>query len=372
MRIGVLGGGQLGRMLALAGAPHGHEFTFLDPAPDPCMGGVARGIRGNYDDESALAALAAASDLITFEFENVGARAIQYLQERVPVFPDRNALRMKEDRLVEKQFFAKCHIPTAPFLPAKSLEDLQRAALELGCPVIIKTRRHGYDGKGQWTMQAPGDAVRVFRETGGEPVIVEKKIPFDREISIIAVRGQGGATAFYTTGWNLHESGILSSTHVAESEATDTNGVALARTHAARILNELNYTGVLAIEFFVVNRTLLANEMAPRVHNSGHWTMDGSITSQFENHVRAIAGWPLGSTGMQSETRMFNIIGAMPDLKALAAIPGLHMHHYGKAPRAGRKMGHVNICRGNSSPQDYEARIHAAQSLIFGSRVLRS
>jgi 5-(carboxyamino)imidazole ribonucleotide synthase len=342
MNVGVLGGGQLGRMLALAGYPLGFKLTFLDPSPEAPMAEVARGIRAPYDDPAALAELAAASDVVTYEFENVSLASARALAERVRVSPPPAALAPKKDRVQEKQFFARLRIPTARHAAASTRAEFDAAVAAIGHPLVVKTRSHGYDGRGQAVLRDERHENRVWEALHGAPVIVEEFVGFEREVSILAVRGLDGSLAFYPLVENHHAGGILR--HSAAPAARAEGLREEAQEYARRVLEDLGYVGVLAIEFFVVNGRLVANEMAPRVHNSGHWTIEGAETSQFENHLRAIAGLPLGSTAARGVSAMVNVLGAYPDLARVASIPGAHVHYYGKAPRPGRKLGHVTVC----------------------------
>ncbi|HEX5028853.1 MAG TPA: 5-(carboxyamino)imidazole ribonucleotide synthase [Gaiellaceae bacterium] len=318
--VGCIGGGQLGRMLALAGAPLGLRMRFLDPAPDACAGAVGELVVGAYDDPACLDRLADGADVVTFEFENVPVEAAR----RVAVVPDMRALELGQDRLVEKELFRRLGIETAPF---GTLEDV-------GVPALVKSRRLGYDGKGQRMVDSPGEII-------GENELVEGIVPFDRELSIVAVRGRDGATAFYPLTENEHRGGILATSRAPASGADALQGE--AEEIARRLLDELGYVGVLAVELFDVGGRLLANEFAPRVHNTGHWTIEGSVTSQFENHLRAILGLPLGPTEALGSAILVNLVGAVPPLEELLAVRGAHVHVYGKEPRPGRKLGHVTI-----------------------------
>jgi 5-(carboxyamino)imidazole ribonucleotide synthase len=364
MKVGVLGGGQLGRMLALAGYPLGFEFTFLDPAPDPPMGAVARGITAPYDDPRALEELANGSDVVTWEFENVSLASAEALAKRVRVAPAPAALAAKQDRLHEKRFFGKLGIPTARHAPASTREEFDAAVARIGHPVVVKSRSQGYDGKGQATLRDERHAARVWEALHGAPVIVEELVPFEREVSILAARGEDGKLAFYPLAENHHAGGILRHT-IAPADGADALA-AQAQEYATRVLEDLRYVGMLAIEFFVAGGKLIANEMAPRVHNSGHWTIEGAETSQFENHLRAIAGLPLGSTAARGRCAMVNILGNYPDPQRLAAIPGAHIHYYGKAPRPGRKLGHVTICEGPAAPprEPFDERVRRLLALV--------
>ena len=342
MRVGVLGGGQLGWMLARAGDPLGIRCRFLDPSPEAPAGRAGELVVGAYDDPAALDRFADGLTLVTYEFENVPVGSAQRLAARARVLPPPQALEVSQDRLTEKRFLESAGISVAPWRPVASLADLGRAVAELGCPAVLKTRRLGYDGKGQHVIQAPGDAARAWAQLGDAPLVLESFVRFDRELSILAVRGQDGATACYPLVENLHAGGILRRS-LAPAGGVAPALQARAEEHARRVLETLGHVGVLAIELFQVGDRLLANEMAPRVHNSGHWTIEGAETSQFENHLRAVAGLPLGQTAARGASAMLNLIGALPDPAAVLAIPGAHLHLYGKAPRPGRKLGHVTL-----------------------------
>ena len=340
MNVGIVGGGQLARMLALAGYPLGLRFQVLDPAADACAGQVATLVHGDYDDEDRLNLLAEWADAVTFDFENVPAAAARVLEQRVTVYPPARALNVGQDRLYEKTLFWELGIPTPVFATVDSLEELRDAALRVGLPAVLKTRRLGYDGKGQRVLRAPEDIEPAWRELGGVPLILEGFVPFEREVSVLAVRGRDGETLFYPLVENHHRDGIL---RLSRAPYRGRILEHLGWNFARRLLDRLDYVGLLAIEFFVHEGRLIANEMAPRVHNSGHWTIEGAETSQFENHLRAILGLPLGSTAAVGSSAMLNCIGAMPAREAVLAVPGAHYHAYGKAPRPGRKVGHLTL-----------------------------
>lgn len=340
MNVGIVGGGQLARMLALAGYPLGLRFQVLDPAADACAGQVATLIQGDFDDEDRLSLLAEWADVVTFDFENVPAVAARALEPRVAVYPPALALTVGQDRLYEKTLFWELGIPTPVFATVDSLEELQDAAIRVGLPAVLKTRRLGYDGKGQRVLRAPEDIEPAWRELGGVPLILEGFVPFEREVSVLAARGRGGETLFYPLVENRHRDGIL---RLSRAPYRGRILEHLGWNYARRLLDRLEYVGLLAIEFFVHEGRLIANEMAPRVHNSGHWTIEGAETSQFENHLRAILGLPLGSTAAVGSSAMLNCIGAMPEREPVLAVPGAHYHAYGKAPRPGRKVGHITL-----------------------------
>lgn len=340
MIVGILGGGQLARMLALAGLPLGLRFVFLDPAEDACARHLGEHLCGAYDDPALLARLAAQCDRVTFEFENVPARSIEILAEQLPVYPAAGALAVARDRMREKTLFRDLEIPTVPFKVIDSLDDLRAAVAELGLPAILKTRTMGYDGKGQVMLRNEADIEPAWQQLGAASLILEGFADFQREVSIVAARDKNGNCCFYPLSENVHENGILKSS----VSRVDDPCTPQAEAYARKLLNELDYVGVMALELFHVGEQLLANEMAPRVHNSGHWTIEGAVTSQFENHLRAILGWPMGSTEANGYAAMVNFIGTLPATEKLLAIPDLHLHAYDKAPRPGRKVGHATVC----------------------------
>jgi 5-(carboxyamino)imidazole ribonucleotide synthase len=339
VKIGVLGAGQLGRMLALAGYPLDFDFVFFDPAPEACAAPLGEHIHAGYDDETALADFCARIDVATYEFENVPARCAAFVAARKPLLPHPRALETGQDRLSEKQLFDTLGIAVPPYAAVSSREELDAALRKIGLPCVLKTRRLGYDGKGQAVLRSAADAAAAWERLGKQPLLLEGFVPFEREISCIGVRGKDGATAFYPVAENVHRDGILR-TSVPRAD----DPLQRAAEQATRaVMERLDYVGVLAFEFFVAGGRLLGNEIAPRVHNSGHWTIDGAQCSQFENHLRAVAGLPLGSTAMRGHCAMVNFIGAAPDLAKLAQIEGLHVHLYGKAAKPARKIGHANI-----------------------------
>lgn len=340
--IGVLGGGQLGRMLALAGIPMGLRFRFLEskrPCPADAVGTV---VRAAYDDDSALASFADGLDLVTYEFENVPVEAVDYLAASTIVRPGSEALQMAQDRLREKEGFERLGIDTNGYRAVETLEELEAALDEIGLPAVVKTRRMGYDGKGQAIVREEGDLKEAWEAVGGVPLLVESFVEFDRELSLVAARSRDGAFAAYELVENVHENGIL---YTTEAPASDIPKALQKKAEDAvlRLMEELQYVGVMAVEFFQVGDKLLANEMAPRVHNSGHWTQDGAVTSQFENHLRAILGLPLGGTASKGVTVMLNLLGGAPHLETVAEEPRAHLHLYDKRSRPGRKIGHVNV-----------------------------
>jgi 5-(carboxyamino)imidazole ribonucleotide synthase len=349
MKIGVIGAGQLGRMLALAGYPLALQFRFLDSNADSPGGQVAPIVTGAFDDPQSLEHLAAAVDLVTYEFENVPVAALQKVAQTHPVWPPVDALRVSQDRLLEKQLFEKLKIPTPPFRAVDSLDDLRAAVRDIALPCVLKTRRLGYDGKGQRYLRKPADVDAAWEALAGVPLILEGFIDFEREVSVVGVRSTTGEVRAYPIVANTHRDGILRVTlaphrHPALQRA--------AEAHMKRVMKHFGYAGVLTIEFFVRRGKLVANEMAPRVHNSGHWTIEGAATSQFENHLRAILGLPLGDTRPVGHCAMVNFIGRMPQRADLLAMPGVHWHDYGKEPRPGRKIGHCTIVAGSAVERD--------------------
>jgi 5-(carboxyamino)imidazole ribonucleotide synthase len=342
MQIGILGGGQLGRMLALAGHPLALNFRVLEPAVECPAAAVAYHLRGDYEDFQALYSFCQGLDAVTYEFENVPVASARWLAERVPVFPTPDALEVGQDRLAEKTFFQRIGVPVPPFAAVDSRADLDAAVARIGLPAVLKTTRFGYDGKGQAVLRSTSDVKTAWTTLGGRPLVLEGFVRFDRELSILAVRGRTGELAFYPLVENVHRAGILRvSTSPVPGLSRDLQ--ANAEQIATRALEALGYVGVLAVELFQVGGELLVNEMAPRVHNSGHWTIEGAETSQFENHLRAVAGLPLGSTAAVGRSVMVNLIGGWPEPSDVLAIPGAHLHLYGKRPRPNRKVGHITV-----------------------------
>ena len=341
-RVGIIGGGQLGRMLALAGHDLGISCMTLDPAEASPAAAVAPSIVGMYDDRDRLAELAAAVDVVTYEFENVPVEAARFVEELRPVFPPPAALEAAQDRLAEKRLFSKVGLSVPTYAPVDSLGSLADGLDRLGTPAVLKTRRLGYDGKGQAVIHDALLGEDAWRSLGEVPCLLEAFVEFDREMSLVAVRGGDGEVAAYPLVENSHRDGILRITR-APAPSVDAEMQEAAEAHAHAVLEELAYVGVLAIELFQVGGSLLGNEMAPRVHNSAHWTIDGAETSQFENHLRAVCSLPLGPTQPVGVSAMVNLIGAMPDVAAVMAVPGAHLHDYGKQARPGRKLGHVTV-----------------------------
>jgi 5-(carboxyamino)imidazole ribonucleotide synthase len=329
-------------MLALAGYPLGLHFRFLDPSPEAPVGRIAQRVTADYTDQAALEKFANGLELVTYEFENVPVEAAKFLAQRVPVYPPPAALEAAQDRLNEKTLFQKLGISTTEFLPISKPAEFEAAVRELGMPAVLKTSRMGYDGKGQWILRTSEDVSKAKNELPKVPLILERFVPFTRELSVLAIRSRTGETAFYPLVENHHRGGILRLS-LAPAPQLDSRVQRTAEDIARRVLESLQYVGVLAIEFFEHEGRLLANEMAPRVHNSGHWTIEGAITSQFENHLRAVLGLPLGSTGAAGHCAMVNLIGDLPESAEVLAVPDAHLHLYGKAPRPGRKLGHVTL-----------------------------
>jgi 5-(carboxyamino)imidazole ribonucleotide synthase len=351
MTIGVVGGGQLGRMLALAGYPLGEDFLFLDRSAAAPAGRIAPLLCGEFTDTSLLGELAERSQVVTFDWENVSVEALRALGRR-RVCPPVRALATAQDRVSEKRLFERLRIPTTRWHAVESRLELARALRTIGLPGVLKTRRLGYDGKGQALVRTPADAERAWSLLGRTQLIYEEYVPFDFEVSIIGARSRQGETVIYPLNHNLHAHGILRLTRAPHASVRLQR---LAARHLRAALTHFHYVGVLTIEFFVRAGVLIANEMAPRVHNSGHWTIEGATTSQFENHLRAILGLPLGSTHARGHCAMINLIGRLPARRRLLAHPGLHLHDYGKEARPGRKLGHCTLIE--RTPHRRDARV---------------
>lgn len=345
MRVGILGGGQLARMLALSGAPLGLRLLVMDTVADACAGQFAPLLVGDYRDEAALAEFASKVDVATFDFENVPAASAEWLAARVPVFPNPRALGVAQDRLAEKTLFRELDIPVPEFAAVSTRAELDAALAAVGVPCILKTRRLGYDGKGQFRIRHLADAEAAWAALGAQAqtvgLIVEAFVPFERELSVVAVRGRDGEFRTWPLTENWHVDGVLSASLAPARVEPALADRAIA--YARRLAERLDYVGVFALELFCRDGELLANELAPRVHNSGHWTLEGAETSQFQNHLRAVLGLPLGSTAVLGHACMLNWIGAMPDAGVVLAEPGGHWHDYGKQPREGRKVGHATL-----------------------------
>jgi len=357
--VGILGAGQLARMLAQAGQPMGLDFIFLDPATDACAAKFGEHICANWDDEAALKQLGQRCDLVTFDFENVPESSASLIESLCPVYPPPRALFKSQDRLREKNMMQELGIPVAPFQVVDKRPDLISAVENIGLPCVLKTRRLGYDGKGQAVLRFQEDLERAWQKLGDFELICEGFVPFELECSIIAARGRDGQTVYWPLVRNLHRDGILA---ISTAPAFDQRLQSRAEVLVQRLLDHLDYVGVLTLELFLKDGDLLANEFAPRVHNSGHWSIDGAVTSQFENHLRAICGLPLGDTGIKEHALMFNLLGQMPE----CAKPGSldvqiqafeHWHDYEKTPRAGRKIGHVTV----TADSEGELKARAAQ-----------
>jgi len=370
LTLGVLGGGQLARMMVLAGVPLGVRFRIVDPVADACAGQIAPLLDVGWDALEKLESFAREIDAATFDFENVPAATAEWLVDHARVAPNARSLAIAQDRVLEKNLFRQCGLPTTEFADIATRADLGAALARIGAPAILKTRREGYDGKGQFRLKTVGDADAAWAALGAQArsrgLILEGFIDFDYEASVIAVRMADGRFDTWSVTRNWHVGGILSA-----SLAPAPIGVAIgeaARAHARAIAEELDYVGVFALELFVRGDQLLGNEMAPRVHNSGHWTIEGAVTSQFENHVRAVLGMPLGDTSPRGLSCMLNWIGELPDRDALIAIPGAHWHDYGKSPRPGRKVGHATIC-GDDATMLAERLQQVGQALDRGAQV---
>jgi 5-(carboxyamino)imidazole ribonucleotide synthase len=349
MKIGIIGAGQLGRMLALAGYPLGLRFVFLDQSADAPGAQVGRIICGAFDDPQRLAELASDVDVVTFEFENVPVTALGPIAAAKPFHPPVAALGASQDRLDEKNLFRKLKIPTPPFAAVDSLADLQAAMRRIGVPGVLKTRRLGYDGRGQYVVRAAADIEAAWQALGSVSLIYEGFVDFSREVSIIGVRSTQGETRFYPLAANTHEGGIL---RYSIAPYRNARLQQQAQSYLRRLLRHFDYAGVLTIEFFVARGRLIANEMAPRVHNSGHWTIEGAETSQFENHVRAVLGLPLGSTRPIGHSAMVNFIGTIPGLGNILRLSGVHFHSYGKEARPNRKLGHCTVTAPSAGARD--------------------
>jgi 5-(carboxyamino)imidazole ribonucleotide synthase len=342
MTIGILGGGQLGYMLALAGYPLGLRFRFLDPSPEAPVGRIAHRVTAEYTDEQALEKFAHGLEVATYEFENVPVQAARFLAERVPVYPASAALEEAQDRRREKGLFQRLGIPTTEFAAVSNREEFDSALKQVGLPSVLKTCRLGYDGKGQWLLRTGEEVEKARRELPDVPLILEKFVAFTRELSIVGIRSRTGDMDFYPLIENHHRGGILRLSLAPASRVSP----ALQQTaeeYARKILETLDYAGVICLELFDNDGKLLANEIAPRVHNSGHWSIEGACTSQFENHLRAILGMPLGSTATVGYSAMVNLIGELPEANEVLSVTNAHLHLYGKTPRPGRKLGHVTL-----------------------------
>ena len=358
MTVGIVGAGQLGQMLALAGYPLGLDFLFLDPAADAPAGRVAPVLQGAFTEARLLAELSQRSEVLTFDWENISVEALRALQADTRIAPPIPALAAAQDRVSEKKLFERLKIPTTRWLAVGSRAQLTRAIRDIGFPAVIKTRRLGYDGKGQAVVRTQEDAEQAFEQLGAAPLLYEELISFDCEVSIIGARSPRGEVAVYPLNGNVHSQGILRLTRAPYGPP---RWQRLAAEYLERVLAHFRYAGILTIEFFVRGGKLIANEMAPRVHNSGHWTIEGAVTSQFENHLRAILDLPLGSTRPRGFSAMLNLIGTLPDRQSILADGDIHLHDYGKQPRPGRKLGHCTLVEGSAAARDRRARRLLAQ-----------
>ena len=341
-------------MLALAGYPLGLEFLFLDPAQDPPAGQLAPVLQAPFTDTKVLSQLAHSCDVATIDWENVSVEALRTVAKAgARVAPPIPAIATAQDRVSEKRLFERLGIPTTRWQAVGSRTQLERAMREIGLPGVIKTRRLGYDGKGQAVVKTPEDAARAWDEMGSVGLIYEECVPFDCEVSIIGARSRRGEIAIYPLNGNVHAQGILKLTRAPYGTP---RWQRLAADYLKRVLTHFHYTGILTIEFFVRAGRLVANEMAPRVHNSGHWTIEGAVTSQFENHLRAILDLPLGSTRPTGYSAMLNLIGTLPPRDSLLRWEGVHLHDYGKEPRPGRKIGHLTVVEATRQKRDRRAR----------------
>ena len=382
MLIGILGAGQLGRMIALAGYPLGLRFRFFDPTPASPAAHLAEQVVGDYDDQAALMRFAQGLTLVTYEFENVPVATARFLQQLVPVYPPPAALEAAQDRLVEKRFFDRLGIATPSFAAVGSRPELDQALVQIGLPAVLKTRRMGYDGKGQAMLRTPDEAYAAWDALGSQPLILERLVSFSRELSILAARSIDGSTVCYPLVQNEHRDGILRRS-VAPAPDVPAALQSQAESYATQTLDALGYVGILAIELFhgasdeaggtsgekpsqtaqlATHSSLLVNEMAPRVHNSGHWTIEGAATSQFENHLRALLGLPLGSTAVRGYAAMLNLIGSTPEPADVLCVPEAHLHLYGKLPRPGRKLGHITIRA--DDPQLLDERMAQLENVV--------
>ena len=342
MRIGILGGGQLGRMLALAGYQLGIEFRFFDPNSGAPVGQIGQLIAAKYEDRAALERFLRDVDVVTYEFESIPVETVQFVSERVKVFPPVKALQTAQDRLFEKQLFQSLGIPTPRFAAIECSDDLRRAVDQIGLPSVLKTRRMGYDGKGQFVLRTRADVDAAWNALGKSQLILEEFVPFQYELSVLGARNTMANEVFYPPVENRHREGVLRRSESPAPHITP-EVAAIAIDYCRRIMDQLEYVGVMALELFATNGAVLANEIAPRVHNSGHWTIEGAETSQFENHLRAILGLPLGATTLRGRSLMYNILGHLPEVERVVAIEGAHLHLYGKAPTEKRKVGHVTL-----------------------------
>ena len=355
MTIGIVGAGQLGRMLALAGYPLGLDFLFLDQSAHSPAAALAPSLVGEFTDRALLRRLAKRSEVISFDWENISVAALRAATRGLStrISPPLRALATGQDRLAEKRLFERLAVPTTRYAAVNSESALRSAVARIGLPGVLKTRRLGYDGKGQYVIRDTTMIAAAWRALGSAALLYEEFVPFDAELSAIAVRSRDGSQMLYPLTRNWHSDGILRLS-IAPWVAPELERQ--ARRHIRAVLRELHYVGTLAIEFFVKKGRLIANELAPRVHNSGHWTIEGAVTSQFENHLRAIAGLPLGNATATGHAAMVNLIGRMPSRKTILATPGVHLHDYGKTARPGRKLGHCTLVASTARERDRRTR----------------
>jgi 5-(carboxyamino)imidazole ribonucleotide synthase len=366
MTVAILGAGQLGRMLALAGYPLGLDFLFLDPVQGPPAARLAPVLQGSFTDRKLLGQLARNCKIATIDWENVSVEALRTLADSgARIAPPIPAVATAQDRVSEKRLFERLQIPTTRWMAVDSRARLERAIREIGLPGVIKTRRLGYDGKGQAVVRTVEDAQHAWEKLGTADLIYEEWIAFDCEVSIIGARSRRGEIAIYPLNGNLHAQGILRLTRAPYGPP---RWHRLAARYLECVLTHFRYAGILTIEFFVRGGRLIANEMAPRVHNSGHWTIEGAVTSQFENHLRAILDLPLGSTRPIGYSAMLNLIGAVPPTRTVLGWEGVHLHHYDKEPRPGRKVGHLTVVERTQPRRDSRAR-HLLSQLAPGIRI---
>lgn len=349
MRIGIIGAGQLGQMLGFAARELDYVCRFVDPSDSPPAASAGRVDKARFDDAAALEALARDCDVLTYEFENVPVDALLPIAERMPVYPPPGALRHAQDRLAEKELFRRLGIPLPDYHSVDDRDDLLAALEQVGLPLVLKTRRLGYDGKGQFILREADDVEDAWQALGGRSLIAEEWIPFDLEVSAIGVRNVAGDIAMYPLTHNVHRDGIL---FTSRAPFQNPPLESVARRYLGDLLNHLEYVGVLALELFVVGNRLLANEFAPRVHNSGHWTIEGAETSQFTNHLLAVTNRPPGPTGCRGHAGMLNLIGEIPAAARELTIPGCRLHDYGKSPRPGRKLGHITVVADTADARD--------------------
>lgn len=340
--VGILGGGQLARMLVLAGAPLGLRFLIVDNVKEACAGQIAPLLQADYRDFSALEVFAQQVDVATFDFENIPANTAHWLAERTRVFPNPHALAITQDRLQEKMLFQKLRLETPAFAAVETYDELVNAVSQINFPCVLKTRRLGYDGKGQYRLYSQADVEKAWKALSGVPLILEAWVAFEKELSVLAVRSRNGEFRTYPLTQNWHSNGILSASLAPAPGSQKLNTAAFH--YAKTVGEELDYIGVFALELFVVDGKLLGNEIAPRVHNSGHWTIEGAACSQFENHLRAILGLPLGDTSALGFSTMLNWVGELPQATPILTEPRAHWHDYAKSPRIGRKVGHATLC----------------------------